>query len=34
MPNIGKTIRTHNRKVTEGHTDEPKAHQTRYVSLW
>ena len=24
MPNIGKTIRTHNRKVTEGHTDEPK----------
>ena len=24
MPNIGKTIRTHNRKVTEGHTDETK----------
>ena len=24
MPKIGKTIRTHNRKVTEGHTDGPK----------
>ena len=31
MPNIGKTIRTHNRKVTEGHTDETK-NETKICS--
>ena len=30
MPNIGKTKRTHNRKVTEGHTDETKNETKTY----